>query len=187
MRRPSRSPASSAAICSSSCSRWSQEFGAHLSVGISGQEIPYPFVSEPGDELDHDGLSAAELARHFPTPMLAHVGDEIADGAWVRRGQAAAACAFRCHAHRFFAAPAGTLYRHRLADVQPWILFTNYQRYVDQFLDWAMASWCGATAPMMRSVCRAARWIGPRRSIADARRRRSPRRPGIASRCRPTT
>ena len=37
-------------------------------------------------------ISAAELARHFPTPLLAKVGDEIADGTWdLRRERAAAA------------------------------------------------------------------------------------------------
>ncbi|MDB5643792.1 MAG: nucleosidase, partial [Hyphomicrobiales bacterium] len=56
------------------------EFGAQLEVGPSRQEIPYPYVFEKGDELA--GVSAAELARHFPIPLLSEVGDEIADGLW---------------------------------------------------------------------------------------------------------
>src|SRR3954469_16946715 len=59
-----------------------KEFGAELEVGLSGQEIPYPFVTDADDEFIHRDLSVAELARHFPTPMLANVGDEIADGLW---------------------------------------------------------------------------------------------------------
>src|SRR6476646_236628 len=58
------------------------DFHTHIHVGISGQEIPYPYVFDQGDELDPEGTTAAELARHFPVPRLAHVGDEIADGLW---------------------------------------------------------------------------------------------------------
>src|SRR5258706_16056201 len=61
----------------------SEEFGAHIEVGVSEQEIPYPFVTEAGDEFIHGELSVAELAQHFPTPVLANVGDEVADGTWV--------------------------------------------------------------------------------------------------------
>ncbi|HEV7547302.1 MAG TPA: AMP nucleosidase, partial [Reyranella sp.] len=56
------------------------EFGARIEVRTSAQEIPYPFVTEEGDEFVHGDLSVADLARHFPTPMLANVGDEVVDG-----------------------------------------------------------------------------------------------------------
>ncbi|HYX03259.1 MAG TPA: AMP nucleosidase, partial [Reyranella sp.] len=49
-----------------------EEFGARIEVGPSTQEIPYPFVTEEGDEFIHGDLSVSELARHFPTPMLAN-------------------------------------------------------------------------------------------------------------------
>src|SRR6266446_10111286 len=38
-----------------------EEFGAHIEVGVSEQEIPYPFVTEAGDEFIHGELSVAEL------------------------------------------------------------------------------------------------------------------------------
>ena len=57
------------------------EYGAVIEVGVSDQEIPYPYVLERADELAGGGVTAAELARHFPTPQLSAVGDEIADGA----------------------------------------------------------------------------------------------------------
>ena len=59
------------------------EYGATIEVDVSDQEMPYPYVLEHGDELAHGGASAAELARHFPTPMLSAVGDEVADGLWI--------------------------------------------------------------------------------------------------------
>ena len=117
-----------------------EEFGARLEVGISEQEIPYPFVTDADDEFIHRDLSVAELARHFPTPLLAHVGDEIADGLWrVEEGKPRPLALFDAlrtdySLHRLLHY-TGTDWR----TIQPWILFTNYQRYVDQFLDWAMA------------------------------------------------
>src|SRR5262245_1687689 len=58
------------------------EFGALIEVGPSNQEVPYPFVTEEGDEFIHGDLSVSDLARYFPTPVLANVGDEVADGTW---------------------------------------------------------------------------------------------------------
>src|SRR6185295_9496553 len=116
-----------------------EEFGPHLSVGISGQEIPYPFVTEAGDEFLHADLSVSELARHFPTPVLANVGDEIADGAWrFEAGKPRPLALFDAmrvdFSLRRLLHYTGTDWR----TIQPWILFTNYQRYVDQFLAWAL-------------------------------------------------
>jgi AMP nucleosidase len=56
------------------------EFGATLEVGLGSQIIPYPYVFEAGDEFGRGGASASELARFFPVPLLASMGDEIADG-----------------------------------------------------------------------------------------------------------
>ena len=57
------------------------EYGATIEVGVSAQEIPYPYVIESGDELTRGGgADAAELARFFPVPSLATIGDETADG-----------------------------------------------------------------------------------------------------------
>src|SRR5882757_2421719 len=44
------------------------------------QEIPFPYVIDPGHALSLDEVSAVELARYFPATELAHIGDEIADG-----------------------------------------------------------------------------------------------------------
>jgi AMP nucleosidase len=117
-----------------------EEFGARLEVGVGAQEIPYPFVTEAGDEFIHRDLSVSELARYFPTPMLASVGDEIADGTWrLEEGKPRPLALFDAvrtdYSLRRLLHYTGTDWRA----IQPWILFTNYQRYVDQFLDWAMA------------------------------------------------
>ncbi|WP_159992421.1 AMP nucleosidase [Roseomonas sp. 18066] len=116
-----------------------EEYGATLEVGPSDQEIPYPYVLEGGDELARGGVSAAELARHFPVPMLSAVGDEVADGLWRFRDGAPRPMALFDAARvdyslRRLQHYTGTDWR----SVQPWILLTNYQRYIGQFVDWAL-------------------------------------------------
>lgn len=117
----------------------SDEYGARIDVGVSEQEIPYPFVTEAGDEFIHGDLSVSELAQHFPTPMLVNVGDEVADGTWeAAPGQPRPLALFDAvridFSLRRLVHYTGTDWR----TIQPWILFTNYQRYVEQFLAWAL-------------------------------------------------
>ena len=112
-----------------------QEFGATIEVGPSGQEIPYPYVFERGDELGRGAASAAELARVFPSPQLAVVGDEIADGAFeLLPGQPRPLALFDGarvdYSLRRLVHYTGSDWRF----TQPWILLTNYHRYVGQFI-----------------------------------------------------
>jgi AMP nucleosidase len=116
-----------------------QDYGATIEAGVSGQEIPYPYVFESGDELARGSLSAANLARHFPAPLLAAVGDEIADGTWmdfhIEPRPLALFDAVRVdYSLRRLVHYTGTDWRL----IQPWILLTNYHRYVDQFVHWAL-------------------------------------------------
>jgi AMP nucleosidase len=116
-----------------------EEFGAGIEVGTSEQEIPYPFVTEAGDEFVHGDLSVTELARHFPTAILASVGDEVVDGTWtVEEGRPRPLALFDAVRVDF---SLRRLIHYTGADwrtIQPWILCTNYQRYVDHFLVWAL-------------------------------------------------
>ncbi|MBB6168087.1 AMP nucleosidase [Chelatococcus composti] len=117
-----------------------QDFDARVEVGVSELEIPYPYVVDRGDELAGHGVSAVELARFFPTPMLAAVGDEIADGLWEgEEGQPRPLALFDAvrvdFSLRRLVHYTGTDWRL----IQPWVLLTNYHRYVDQFVRWALA------------------------------------------------
>src|SRR5262249_24465371 len=56
------------------------EYGAGIEVAVSAQEIPYPYVIERAEEFAKAHVTASELARHFPTPRLSALGDEIVDG-----------------------------------------------------------------------------------------------------------
>jgi len=130
-----------------------QEFGARIDVGASDQEIPYPFVTEAGDEFIHGDLSVTELAQHFPTPVLANVGDEVADGTWVvPPGEPRPLALFDAvrvdFSLRRLVHYTGTDWR----TIQPWILFTNYQRYVEQFLGWSLEELRRPNGPYNRLV-----------------------------------
>ena len=90
-----------------------QDYEVEVSVGRSASEIPYPYVLDGTDDLRLDGAQAADLAMWFPTTELAHIGDEVADGAWLQTpGAGAAAVAVRRAAGRFQPGAAAPLYRH---------------------------------------------------------------------------
>ncbi len=115
------------------------EFGAKVEVGPSHQEIAYPYVFESGDELGRGGVTASDIARHFPAPSLAVVGDEIADGTFdIRLGAERPLALFDAartdYSLRRLVHYTGSDWRA----MQPWVLLTNYHRYVDQFIRWAV-------------------------------------------------
>ena len=115
------------------------EFGATLEVGVGKQEIPYPYVFESGDELGRGGASASELARFFPVPDLSAVGDEIVDGDIPFKPGAERALALfdavrTDYSLRRLVHYTGSDWRA----MQPWVLLTNYHRYVDQFVRWGL-------------------------------------------------
>jgi AMP nucleosidase len=120
------------------------EYDPVFEVASSTQEIPYPYVLERVDELAKSGVSAAELARHFPTPWLANVGDEIADGQYeVASGAARPLALFDAarvdYSLRRLVHYTGSDWRY----AQKWILLTNYHRYVDQFVRLGRAALAG--------------------------------------------
>ncbi|CEA03321.1 AMP nucleosidase [Pseudomonas saudimassiliensis] len=111
------------------------EFNVRLEVGVSQQAIPYPYVIEQGDELAGSGVTAAEMARVFPSTDLAAATDGIADGLvdWEKTYPLPLAlfdAARTDFSLRRLVHYTGSDWRH----VQPWILLTNYHRYVDQFI-----------------------------------------------------
>ena len=116
------------------------DYGASIEVERSSQPIPYPYVLERTDEVARAGVTAGELARHFPTPQLSTVGDEIADGQWeLRDGEPRPLALFDAarvdFSLRRLVHYTGSDWRH----VQRWIVLTNYQRYIDKFVHWGVA------------------------------------------------
>ena len=144
------------------------DYGAALDVAVSRQEIPYPYVLERAAELAKAGVTAGELARHFPIPQLAEVGDEIADGEWrfvegEPRPLALFDAARTDFSLRRLVHYTGTDWRQ----VQRWILLTNYQRYIDQFIRFGLAE-LQKPGPFERLVLPGNIVIGRREAAAGA-------------------
>ena len=116
-----------------------RDYDAAIEVGVSGdQEIPYPYVFERGDELGRGARPPRTSPSISRRRFLATVGDEVADGTWVTDASEprplALFDAVRVdYSLRRLVHYTGTDWR----SIQPWILLTNYHRYVDQFIRWA--------------------------------------------------
>ncbi|KQU55620.1 AMP nucleosidase [Sphingomonas sp. Leaf339] len=100
------------------------------------QEIPFPYVLDPGHALSLDEVSASELARFFPATELAHIGDEIADGLWMSADGTRPLALFDGLRTDFSLARLRHYMGTPAEHVQRFVLFTNYHRYVDEFVRW---------------------------------------------------
>jgi len=117
----------------------SQDYGVDISVGRSRSEIPYAYVLD-GSGIDLDRVTAAELSRWFPSNELSHIGDEIVDGVWDYSVRDARPLAL-------FDGPRTDFSLARLkhytgtdsSHFQHFILFTNYVRYVDEFVRYGIS------------------------------------------------
>lgn len=114
------------------------DYAVEVTVGRSKSEIPYAYVLD-GSGIDLGDLTAAVLSRAFPSNELAHIGDEIADGVWDYSSRDARPLAL-------FDGPRTDFSLARLrhytgtdsGDFQHFVLFTNYVRYVDEFVRFAL-------------------------------------------------
>jgi len=115
-----------------------EQYELEISVGRSKQEIPFPYVLDGSADLELGTVSPNELARHFPTTELADIGDEIADGLLRVKGNSSSPLALFDGLRTDFSLARLRHYTGAPAEhVQHYILFTNYHRYVDEFVSWA--------------------------------------------------
>ncbi len=116
-----------------------EDYDVEVHAVTGRQEIPFPYVLDPNTILSLDDISATELGRHFPATELSHIGDEIADGIWMSQDETRPLALFDALRTDFSLARlkhyTGTPVEH----FQQYILFTNYHRYVDEFVRWACA------------------------------------------------
>ncbi|MHA6719526.1 AMP nucleosidase [Sphingomonas sp. RS6] len=114
-----------------------EDYEVEVHAVTGRQEIPFPYVLDPAQILSLDDVSATELGRHFPATELSHIGDEIADGLWLSMDETRPLALFDALRTDFSLARlkhyTGTPVEH----FQQYILFTNYHRYVDEFVRWA--------------------------------------------------
>ena len=113
------------------------DFKVEISVGRSTQEMPFPYVLDGAVDIAMADIGSADIARHFPTTELSAIGDEIADGFWSPALEEARPLALFDGLRTDFSLARLTHYTGAPAEhVQQYILFTNYHRYVDEFVRW---------------------------------------------------
>jgi AMP nucleosidase len=113
-----------------------EDYDVTVEAVAGRQEIPFPYVLDPGHALSLDEVSASDLARFFPATELAHIGDEIADGLWITADGTRPLALFDGLRTDFSLARLRHYMGTPAEHVQRFVLFTNYHRYVDEFVRW---------------------------------------------------
>ncbi|UAB77361.1 AMP nucleosidase [Erythrobacter sp. SCSIO 43205] len=114
----------------------SQEYEIDVSVSRSRQEIPFPYVLDGEAGAAMQGIAPQEIAQHFPSTDLSLIGDELADGIELADGKDIPLSLFDGLRTDYSLARLAHYTGTQVEDFQDFILFTNYHRYVDEFVNW---------------------------------------------------
>ena len=147
-----------------------QDYGATISVSPSQHEIPYPYVID-GSALTLDRSMSAGLTRHFPTTELAQIGDETADGLF-HPTEFYPLSHFDARRVDFSLARLRHYTGTPVDHFQPFVLFTNYTRYVDEFISWGCSQILDPESPYVALSCAGgalitAETVAPENCISD--------------------
>jgi len=114
----------------------SSEYEIDVTVGRSRQEIPFPYVLDGDAGAAMVGIAPTDIAQHFPSTDLALIGDELADGIEFDDDQDMPLSLFDGLRTDYSLARLAHYTGTKVGDFQDFILFTNYHRYVDEFVNW---------------------------------------------------
>ncbi len=110
------------------------DYDVEISVRRSNSEIPYAYVLDTSG-IDLADVSPSELSRWFPSNELVNIGDEVADGTFASSyGGARPLSIFDGPRTDFSLARLKHYTGTPPEDFQHFVLFTNYVRYVDEFV-----------------------------------------------------
>ncbi|XUU60190.1 AMP nucleosidase [Erythrobacter sp. HA6-11] len=118
------------------------EYEVELEVSKSRQEIPFPYVLDGEAGAAMVGIAPQDIAQHFPSTDLSLIGDELADGIEYLEGEAMPLSLFDGLRTDYSLARLAHYTGTRVEDFQDFILFTNYHRYVDEFVNWGAQQIC---------------------------------------------
>jgi AMP nucleosidase len=114
------------------------EYPVLIETGLSVQEIPFSYVLDGAEDLDLNAASPAELVRHFPYADLAGIDDALPNGERPSEpGRPRPLSLFDAARTDYSMQRIRHYTGTPVEDVQDFILFTNYHRYVDAFVEWA--------------------------------------------------
>ena len=112
------------------------EYDVDVTVPRSRQEIPFPYVLDGEAGAMMQGIAPQDIALHFPSTDLALIGDELADGIEFDEDDDMPLSLFDGLRTDYSLARLAHYTGTAVGDFQDFILFTNYHRYVDEFVDW---------------------------------------------------
>jgi AMP nucleosidase len=112
------------------------EYDVDVTVTRSRQEIPFPYVLDGEAGAMMQGIAPQDIAMHFPSTDLALIGDELADGIELEDDRDMPLSLFDGLRTDYSLARLAHYTGTKVGDFQDFILFTNYHRYVDEFVDW---------------------------------------------------
>ncbi|MEM9500844.1 MAG: AMP nucleosidase [Pseudomonadota bacterium] len=114
----------------------SAEYEVDVTVHRSRQEIPFPYVLDGEAGAAMVGIAPQDIAQYFPSTDLSLIGDELADGIEFDDNQDMPLSLFDGLRTDYSLARLAHYTGTRVEDFQDFILFTNYHRYVDEFVNW---------------------------------------------------
>ena len=130
------------------------DYGVEVEVGRSTQEIPFAYVLDASIDLNQADVRSEDLARYFPATELAFIGDEVADGLWDAALEESRPLSLFDGLRTDFSLARLKHYTGAPAEhTQQYILFTNYHRYVDEFVAWACAELKKPESPYQALSC----------------------------------
>ncbi|TCV95181.1 AMP nucleosidase [Biostraticola tofi] len=146
------------------------EYAAVIEVVPSQQEMPFPYVLD-GSDLVLDRSMSTGIAQHFPTTELSQIGDETADGL-SPFSQNFPLSHFDGLRTDFSLARLRHYTGTPVECFQPYVLFTNYTRYVDEFVRWACGQIADADSPYLALSCAGGTYItaetpNPEQAVSD--------------------
>jgi len=115
------------------------EYEVEVTVSRSRQEIPFPYVLDGEAGAAMVGIAPREIAAHFPATDLALIGDELADGIEIDGDHDMPLSLFDGLRTDYSLARLKHYTGSEVSDFQDFVLFTNYHRYVDEFVNWGAA------------------------------------------------
>ncbi|HAU22276.1 MAG TPA: AMP nucleosidase [Erythrobacter sp.] len=115
-----------------------EDYEITLEVSRSSQEIPFPYVLDSEQVAAMTGVEPLEIAKYFPATDLALIGDELADGHDIKDPSPILPLSLFDGLRTDYSLARLAHYTGTSTDdFQHFVLFTNYHRYVDEFVDWA--------------------------------------------------
>ncbi|MEM7779158.1 MAG: AMP nucleosidase [Pseudomonadota bacterium] len=118
------------------------EYEIDVSVTRSRQEIPFPYVLDGEAGAAMSGIAPQDIAQHFPSTDLSLIGDELADGIEFDDDADMPLSLFDGLRTDYSLARLAHYTGTKVEDFQEFILFTNYHRYVDEFVNWGAQQIC---------------------------------------------